>query len=236
MAMRRVTPSLTTIFSTVLIGATLVWWLMSVWTQDASSERPENSKPITDLFLDDHVIGNRNAPYRVTVYTDLECPYCKTFNEEAIPRLQQRYGEKLAVVFRHFPLTYLHPKAYDAALIAECVYKQGGDKFFLRFIEDVYARLDGPLTDTSLDTSITTVGLSVSSVRVCSQTDLTIKERVERDYKAGALLGISKTPTSVFRVGDREILFEGSGYRRALATMDYLVSAAEEKRTNELKQ
>jgi len=56
----------------------------------------------------DHVLGPTNASVTLVEYGDYECPYCGA----AFPivnRILQHFGPKLRYVFRHFPLTQVHP-------------------------------------------------------------------------------------------------------------------------------
>ena len=70
------------------------------------------------ISADDHLLGSPKAAIQLVEYGDYQCPYCG----EAYPvvkELARRYGDRLAIVFRHFPLTEAHPEAFNAALVAE---------------------------------------------------------------------------------------------------------------------
>src|SRR3977135_4269692 len=72
----------------------------------------------------DHVQGPADAPVTLVEYGDYECPYCRA----ALPivqELQRLLGDQLRFVFRHFPLTGLHPPAQHAAEAAEAAAAQG---------------------------------------------------------------------------------------------------------------
>jgi protein-disulfide isomerase len=72
----------------------------------------------------DHVLGPEHAHVTVVEYGDFECPNCKQA-APAVKLLLQRYPERVRFVFRHFPLTEVHPHAMAAAEAAECVGAQG---------------------------------------------------------------------------------------------------------------
>ncbi len=75
----------------------------------------------------DHVQGPAGARVTLVEYGDYECPYCRA----AVPivrELQELLGDQLRYVFRHFPLTDLHPHAQHAAEAAEAAAAQG--RFF----------------------------------------------------------------------------------------------------------
>jgi protein-disulfide isomerase len=66
----------------------------------------------------DHVRGAEDAQVTLLQYGDFECPQCA----EAFPilvRLQTRWESRLRFVFRHFPLTNVHPHAQEASEAAE---------------------------------------------------------------------------------------------------------------------
>ncbi len=87
----------------------------------------------------DYVLGNPAAPIKIIEYSDLECPYCKEFHK-TMHALIDEYGSsgKVAWVYRHFPLTNIHPKAAKEAEAAECAGKLGGNTAFWKYIDRVY--------------------------------------------------------------------------------------------------
>ena len=72
----------------------------------------------SDLALpvneEDHFAGNRDAPVVLVEYGDYECPYCGQA-ESVVRELLLSFGEDLRYVWRHLPLTDVHPTAQLAA-------------------------------------------------------------------------------------------------------------------------
>jgi protein-disulfide isomerase len=66
---------------------------------------------------DDHMRGNSDAPVTLVEYGDFQCPYCGQANL-VVRALEEKYGDRLRVVFRSFPLTR-HGYAQGAAEAAE---------------------------------------------------------------------------------------------------------------------
>jgi protein-disulfide isomerase len=66
----------------------------------------------------DHVLGPANAAVTVVEYGDFECPYCKQAYPVAKLMLST-FKDDLRFVFRHYPLTEVHPLAEIAAEAAE---------------------------------------------------------------------------------------------------------------------
>ena len=87
------------------------------------------AEPIVDLAepVDserDHVRGPEDAPVTVVEYGDFECPYCGQA-EPVVRELLADFGDEVRYVWRHLPLTDVHPRAQVAAEAAEAAAKQG---------------------------------------------------------------------------------------------------------------
>jgi protein-disulfide isomerase len=76
------------------------------------------------IHRDDHMIGGRDAAIVLVEYGDYQCPYCRRAHA-AVKDLQRRLGDQLLFVYRHFPLTNMHPYAEMAAETAEAAGVQG---------------------------------------------------------------------------------------------------------------
>jgi len=72
------------------------------------------------------VRGNPNAKVVVVSYDDFECPYCSHNHETLFPELLKEYGDRVAFVYKDFPLTDIHPWAVHAAVDANCIAAQNG--------------------------------------------------------------------------------------------------------------
>jgi len=80
--------------------------------------------PVADVSLEDaHFRGPRSAPVLLVEFADYECPYCEKVNP-LIQKLSEEYGDKLAVVYKDFPLP-MHHRAQKAAEAARCAGEQG---------------------------------------------------------------------------------------------------------------
>jgi protein-disulfide isomerase len=51
--------------------------------------------------------GNKDAKITRIEYSDLECPYCaKLHNSDTEDALKAKYGDKLNIIYNHFPLAF----------------------------------------------------------------------------------------------------------------------------------
>ncbi len=68
--------------------------------------------------------GSEKAPVDVVVFDDLECPFCARMHAQMFPAVLNRYGDKVRVAYKDFPLTQIHPWATHAAVDADCLAAQ----------------------------------------------------------------------------------------------------------------
>jgi Na+/H+ antiporter NhaA len=72
----------------------------------------------------DHLRGRHEAPVILLEYGDYECPYCGQA-ETVVRELLDSFGDDLGYVWRHLPLSDVHPRAQMAAEAAEAAGAQG---------------------------------------------------------------------------------------------------------------
>lgn len=73
------------------------------------------------LIANEPSLGNPNAPITIVEFSDFECPYCKRFHDETLPKLKSQYIDAGLVRFLHkdLPLPF-HNYAHRAAQVARC--------------------------------------------------------------------------------------------------------------------
>jgi protein-disulfide isomerase len=93
---------------------------------------------LAPITAEDHVNGDINAPIKIVEYSDIDCPFCKRFHS-TLEQVKALYGDKVVWVYRHFPITQLHPDSFKKSHATECVAELGGnDKFwqYLKLLSD----------------------------------------------------------------------------------------------------
>jgi protein-disulfide isomerase len=122
-------------------------------------------------------------------YGDYECPYCGTAHL-VVKELQQRLGDRLRFVFRHFPLTRIHPHAQNAAEAAEAAGVQGS---FWTMHDTMYEH-QRALDEPHLLAYAAAIGLDVE--RFARDLALHVHApRVREDFMSGVRSGVNGTPT-----------------------------------------
>src|SRR5688572_28674286 len=63
-------------------------------------------------------LGKPKAPVAMIVYSDFQCPYCKTFALETLPQIIKSFVHcgRVLLAFRNLPIEQIHPHAKAAAL------------------------------------------------------------------------------------------------------------------------
>ncbi len=73
--------------------------------------------------------GSEAAPVQIVNFDDLECPFCARLHESIFPALTQRYGDKVRIVYKDFPIDQ-HPWALRAAVDTNCLAAQSGPGYW----------------------------------------------------------------------------------------------------------
>jgi len=67
--------------------------------------------------------GNVNAPVKIVVFSDFECPFCKRASKE-MKKIIKKHKDKIAIFYKHYPLPF-HKHAELLAKIYEAGKKLG---------------------------------------------------------------------------------------------------------------
>jgi Na+/H+ antiporter NhaA len=136
----------------------------------------------------DHIRGPDKAPVTLVEYGDFECPYCGQA-EPVIRELLADYGD-LRYVWRHLPLTDVHPHAQLAAEGSEAAAKQG--KFWE--MHDQLLSHQGALNEEDLAEYAGDLGLDVERFAAALAKHAGAG-RIAEDENSADLSGVSGTPT-----------------------------------------
>jgi protein-disulfide isomerase len=68
--------------------------------------------------------GNPKAPVMIVEFSDYQCPYCHQV-EPTVAQVLAKYGDKVSLSYRDFPLTAIHSQAMISAEASRCALEQG---------------------------------------------------------------------------------------------------------------
>jgi protein-disulfide isomerase len=136
----------------------------------------------------DHVMGLEAAPVTLVEYGDFECPDCAAAYP-IVNKVREIMGSELRFVFRHFPLTQIHPHAEPAAEASEAAGAQG------QFWEMHHTLFENQpsLDSRHLAMFAEELGLDVERF-VGELTEGIYRERVREDFFSGVRSGVNGTP------------------------------------------
>lgn len=148
------------------------------------------AKPVREISDKDHILGSTSAPVKVIVYSDFECLYCAQF-ADTLAQARKDFGEKIAIVFRHYPLTELHQNAELAAEASECAAEQG--KFWEMHDGLFKAESEGRLNREAIDKLAK--DLKLDKFASCLDGGK-YKEKIAADIVEGREATVSGSPTA----------------------------------------
>lgn len=158
-----------------------------------------------EITADDHIKGGKKPQLYLVEYSDFQCPFCQSLSP-TISRLMKEYGDKIAVVYRHYPLSF-HQNAQVAAEASECAGEQG--KFWeMHDVMFEKGQGDGTGLDrASLDGYAKTMGLNLTKFKSCMDTNK-YAGRVSADFASGNTNGVQGTPATfvVDKNGNSELV------------------------------
>ena len=148
------------------------------------------------------VRGNKDAKVKIVNYDDFECPFCSRLHATLFPALFKEYGDKVAFIYKNYPLEDIHPWAVHAAIDADCLASQNGDAFweYADYLHSNQSSISGQkghdAQGAELDRLASIQGqrhnLDASKLQAClkSQDDKALRASI----KEGESLGVDATP------------------------------------------
>ncbi|MEK7635291.1 MAG: thioredoxin domain-containing protein [Patescibacteria group bacterium] len=182
----------------ILVLITLMFWAVK-------SASPNSPKPTFDVGVissSDNIEGKKDSKVVIVEYSDFQCPACRNYYL-VMKELMVEFGDKVAFVYRYFPLTEIHANADIAARAAQAAGKQG--KFWemhnlLFEKQEEWANAKDP--ESLFESYVTLLGISIPQFK----TDIASKEVADfvKSQRADAIkLKLQGTPS--FFVNGKQI-------------------------------
>lgn len=192
---------------TVLAFAAGVLVGYAAWGMDSTTRLPQTGAPVSapdaasaptqaaeyvryDIPTEgSYALGPADAPITLVEFSDYQCPFCRRWHAEVYEPLMAAYPGKIRLVYRHLPLTSIHPDAFPAAEAAMCAGEQDaywpfheklfsseelGNQVYVRYAQDL--------------------GLDMKTFESCIS-ERKYQQAVEKDMNFAIDLGIRSTPT-----------------------------------------
>jgi len=137
----------------ILILSIVIAVLLTAGCVAAYNEPPNTPRPVK---------GAENPVVVITEYSDFECPACGQAYL-TVENVMKKYGDRVQLEFKHYPLTTIHPNAFNAAMASECANDQG--KFWE--MHDELFKNQKALDRSSLIKHAGTVGLDTELFTAC---------------------------------------------------------------------
>lgn len=171
----------------------------------------ERSKPIGEIIsitpvarpnVNGTALGDPNAPVRIDVFEDFQCPACKSFTETTESQIIENYVAtgKAYYVFREFPFIddqSATRESDQAANASMCAADQGR---FWDYHDMLFANWKGEnigtFSDRKLEAFAETLKLDMKAFRQCYKNNR-FKDQIQKDLNDGQRMGVQGTP-SVF--------------------------------------
>jgi len=151
---------------------------------------------------DDPSKGPAKAPVTIVEFSDYQCPYCSRA-ETTVTEVMKKYGEKVRLVFRDYPLAF-HQNANVAAQASECAREQGK---FWEMHGAMFAN-QAKLAANDLVETAATIGVEKDKFKACLDS-AKYKDEVQKDFEDGQKAGVTGTPTffinGIPMVGARDV-------------------------------
>ena len=152
--------------------------------------------------LPDNIYGNKDSKVILIEYGDYSCPGCEQLEKRLHPILEE-YKDDVMFVYRHFPLTTIHPNARLAAAYAEAAGLQGK---YWEMHQALFAnrqswwQLSTNERDGALEGYAKNLGLNIEQLKE-DISDNRISQKINFDQELGKSKGVNSTP-SLFLNGD----------------------------------
>jgi protein-disulfide isomerase len=135
-------------------------------------EVPESNQPATDAYKnvkpvtnEDHILGNKDAKIKIVNFSDMECPYCITF-DATMKKVVADYNGDVAWVYRQSPLDF-HQNARPAAEASECAAEIGGNDKFWAFLEKAIEKIQEASGEVNMTDIAVSAGVDKTAFENC---------------------------------------------------------------------
>lgn len=138
-------------------------------------------------------VGPTDARLELIVFNDYECPFCRR-TDKVVTAVRDVFADRLAVIYRHYPLRNHQPDAYEKARLAECAARAGRFSELQSFLYPLDVNDPGAVSSMAREADI-----DAPEFLSCAADTARVPE-IEEDLALIREIGTRRTP-SVFLQG-----------------------------------
>jgi protein-disulfide isomerase len=190
---------------TFVLGITIgyVLWGTDLILDQSSQTAAQVGGPVVEAPVEDqtqfirydipsegfYALGPEDAPITIVEFSDYQCPYCRRWHEEVYQPLLNEYPGQIRLVYRHLPLTSIHPEAFSAAEAAMCAGEQNA---YWQYHDKLFS--SETLGNNTYVQYAQDLGLNTSTFETCIS-EHKYSEAIQADSDFAVNLGVRSTPT-----------------------------------------
>ncbi len=154
--------------------------------------------------------GSTDAPIRIEVFSDFQCPHCRDLYLGTIKPLLQEYAskDKVCVIYHEFPLA-MHQYSREAARYSEAAGRLGQQKL-LPVFDSIFTDQAQWAKDGNLEATVSKAlpGDDFAKLKKIMQ-DSSVNADIEKEIQLGVQKEIKSTPTLLISYIGRQQKVEG---------------------------
>ncbi len=160
----------------------------------------------------DEILGGRkDAPIRIEIFSDFQCPSCRALYLDSIKPVLKDYAskDKVCVIYHEFPLIAIHRYAFEAARYSVAAQKLGRQKWGA-VVDALYTQQQQWAQSGKIDKVVSSaLGFDDFQKVMKILKDPTISEAINRDIALGNQRRVRSTPTMFLSAIGKEQRVEG---------------------------
>jgi protein-disulfide isomerase len=180
---------------------------ISVGAESVPSPVPQSAADVTDV--DPHkAFGSKNAPVTMEVFSDYQCPACKTLFTTTNRRLMDDYvsNGKVYLIHRDFPLP-MHAHSRVAARYARAAAQLGKGE---PVEQALFQNQEKWEQSGDVDGIVASVLSAAEMIKVRALVKGgTLDPMIDKDYALGQTYRVNQTPTTVFHCKGQSYPYSG---------------------------
>lgn len=157
----------------------------------SNRENPGNNSVVT---VNEEYLPKEDGVPVLVEFSDFQCPACGLYYP-LVRQMKEEFGDKLNVVYKHFPLSQLHRNANLAARASEAALNQGKFEEMHNMLFEKQTEWSASSQALSLFTAYA-VSLGLDKDKFLKDIDSSATyDKVNANYQEGVRLGVGGTPT-----------------------------------------